>query len=156
MYIHAHAIILIYSNICICLHIYHSHCLQAQACPALCDSMDYVHHAPLSMGFVKQEYQSGLPHPPPRDLPDSGIELMSPISFALSGRFFTTEPLGKSHTHVYPLVYSDSITFTTYTCMYVCIHTYTRSKHFWIKYDFEVEIEKGKYTCSVYTHTSHI
>ena len=40
MYIHAHAIILIYTNMCICLHIYHSHCLQAQACPALCDSMD--------------------------------------------------------------------------------------------------------------------
>ena len=31
------------------------------------------HQAPLSMGFSRQEYQSGLPFPPPGDLPDSGI-----------------------------------------------------------------------------------
>ena len=30
--------------------------------------------APLSMAFSRQEYWSGLPCPPPRDLPDSGIE----------------------------------------------------------------------------------
>ena len=34
--------------------------------------------APLSMGFSKQEYWSGLPCPPPGDLPDPGIELVSP------------------------------------------------------------------------------
>ena len=48
-----------------------------------------VHQAPLSMGFSRQEYWSGLPFPSPGDLPDSGIEPMSP---ALAGRFFTTEP----------------------------------------------------------------
>ena len=32
------------------------------------------HQAPLSMGFSRQEYWSGLPCPPPEDLPDSGIE----------------------------------------------------------------------------------
>ena len=45
--------------------------------------------APLSTGFPRQEYWSGLPLPPPGDLPDPGIEPMSP---ALAGRFFTTEP----------------------------------------------------------------
>ena len=45
--------------------------------------------APLSMGFPKEEYWSGLPFPPPGDLPNSGIEPLSP---ALAGRFFTTEP----------------------------------------------------------------
>ena len=40
----------------------------------------------------EQEYCSGLPHPPPGDLPKPGIE---PKSFALAGRFFTTEPPGK-------------------------------------------------------------
>ena len=45
--------------------------------------------APLSMGFCKQEYWSGLPCPPPGDLPDPGIELTNP---ALAGRFCTTEP----------------------------------------------------------------
>ena len=47
------------------------------------------HQAPLSMGFSRQEYLSGLPFPPPRDLPNPGIEPMSP---ALVGEFFTTEP----------------------------------------------------------------
>ena len=50
------------------------------------------YQAPLSMGFPKQEYWSGLPFPSPRDLPDPGIEPMSP---ALAGGFFTTEPPGK-------------------------------------------------------------
>ena len=43
--------------------------------------------APLSMGFSRQEYWSGLPSPIPGDLPDPGIELKSP---ALAGGFFTT------------------------------------------------------------------
>ena len=34
--------------------------------------------APLSMGFPRQEYWSGLPFPPPGDLPDPGIEPESP------------------------------------------------------------------------------
>ena len=38
------------------------------------------HQAPLSMGFSRQEYWSGLPCPPPGDLPDPGIKLMSPAS----------------------------------------------------------------------------
>ena len=43
----------------------------------------------MSMEFSRQEYWSGLPFPPPGDLPDPGIEPMSP---ALAGGFFTTEP----------------------------------------------------------------
>ena len=45
--------------------------------------------APLSVGFSRQVYWSGLPFPPPGDLPNPGIELTSP---ALAGRCFTTEP----------------------------------------------------------------
>ena len=48
--------------------------------------------APLSMGFPRQEYWSGLQFPSQGDIPDPGIELASP---ALAGRFFTTEPPGK-------------------------------------------------------------
>ena len=44
------------------------------------------------MGFPKQEHWNGLPFPLPGDLPDPGIEFMSP---ALAGRFFATEPPGK-------------------------------------------------------------
>ena len=46
--------------------------------------------APLSMGFSRQEYWSGLPRPPPEDLPHSGIEPASLRTPALAGGFFTT------------------------------------------------------------------
>ena len=42
------------------------------------------------MGFSRQEYWSGLPCPPPGDLPDPGIEPVSLKSAVLAGRFFTT------------------------------------------------------------------
>jgi len=51
--------------------------------------------APLSMEFSRQKYWSGLPFPPPEDLPDPGIEPTSPVSPALAGGFFTPESLGK-------------------------------------------------------------
>ena len=41
--------------------------------------------APLSVGFSRQEYWSGLPCPPPGDLPNPGIETMSLMSAALAG-----------------------------------------------------------------------
>ena len=42
------------------------------------------------MGFSSQECWSGLPCPPPGDLPDPGIKPMSLMSPALAGGFFTT------------------------------------------------------------------
>ena len=48
--------------------------------------------APLSMGFLRHEYWSGLLFPSPEDLPDPGIKLVSPTP---AGGFFTTEPPGK-------------------------------------------------------------
>ena len=48
------------------------------------------YQAPLSMGFFRQEYWSGLPFLPPGDLPDPGIE---PLPLALASCSFTTEPL---------------------------------------------------------------
>ena len=48
------------------------------------------HQAPLSMGFPRQEYWSGLPFPTPEDLPNPGIEPASFLSPALTGRSFTT------------------------------------------------------------------
>ena len=45
--------------------------------------------APLSMGFSSQEYWSGLPLPLPGNLPDPGIESVSPV---LVGGFLTTVP----------------------------------------------------------------
>ena len=50
------------------------------------------HQAPLSMGFFRQEYWSGLPFPSPRDLPNPGIESESP---ALQADSSSSEPSGK-------------------------------------------------------------
>ena len=46
--------------------------------------------APLSMGFSRQEYWSGVPFPSPGDLPDPGIEPRSLMSPTFAGGFFTT------------------------------------------------------------------
>jgi len=51
--------------------------------------MTIARQAPLSIGFPRQEYWSGLPFPSSGDLPKPGIKPMSP---ALAGGFFTTEP----------------------------------------------------------------
>ena len=52
------------------------------------------HQAPLSMGFSRQEYWSGLPFPVPGDLHDTGIE---PVSPELAVYSLSTEPPGKSN-----------------------------------------------------------
>ena len=54
-------------------------CLVAQSCPTLCDPMDYSLPGSSVHGeFSRQEYWSGLPHPPPGDLPNPGIQSRSP------------------------------------------------------------------------------
>ena len=70
-----------------CVHLWSLSQLQlfATSCTVACQT-------PLSMGSSRQEYWSGLPCPPPGDLPDPGIE---PVSPALAGGFFTTKPCGK-------------------------------------------------------------
>ena len=53
------------------------------------------HQTPLSTEFSRQEYWSGLPFFPPRDLLDPGIELGSPVSPALAGGFSPPASSGK-------------------------------------------------------------
>ena len=52
--------------------------------------------APLSMGFSRQEYWSGLPCPPPGDLPDPGMEPASPAGHRQAGSLPPAPP-GKPH-----------------------------------------------------------
>ena len=51
--------------------------LVAQLHLTLCDPIDGTHQAPLSVGFSRQEYWSGLPFPSPGDLPDPGTDPQS-------------------------------------------------------------------------------
>ena len=93
-------------NICvyICVYIYihghththththtHLHAQLLQSCLTLFDLWTIAYQAPLSMGFSRQEYWSGVlcPPPPPGDLPDPRIEPTSPAVPALQARFFT-------------------------------------------------------------------
>ena len=70
---------------CACV-IKHFSCIQFFATP-----WTAARQAPLSVGFSRQEYWSGLPGPSPGDLPNSGIKPASLKSPALAGRFFTTK-----------------------------------------------------------------
>ena len=64
----------------------------AQSCSLFVTPWTVAHQASPSMGFSRQEYWSGLPFPPPGDLPDPGIKLRSP---ALQADALTSEPPGK-------------------------------------------------------------
>ena len=93
--------------VCACMCVWHCLCMCAQSlqsCLTLCDHVDC--SPPGSMGFSKQEYWSRLPFHPPGDLPNPGVEPTCPVSSALVGRFFITEPPGKPHGSVhYELTY---------------------------------------------------
>ena len=66
-----------------------NHCTQSLNCVQL---FVIACEAPLSMGFPRQEYCSGLPFPSSGDLPNPEFEPASP---ALADGFFTTDPPGK-------------------------------------------------------------
>ena len=66
------------------------------SCVRLCETpWAAAHQAPLSVGFCRQKYRSGLPCPPPGDLPDPGNECESLLSPALAGGSLPLEPPGK-------------------------------------------------------------
>ena len=67
-------------------------CLVAKLCLTLRTPWAVDCQALLSMGYPRQEYWSGLPFPPPGDLPDSVVETRS-LETSVAGRFLTAEPL---------------------------------------------------------------
>ena len=72
---------------------------------------------PLSMGFSRQEYWSGLPCPPAGDLPDPGIELVSLLSPALAGDSLPLAPHGK---HISTYMYVKMLVLVTQSCLNCC------------------------------------
>ena len=71
------------------------HVLIAQSCPILATPWTIACQAPLFMGFPRQEYQNGLPFPPPGDLSNPGIKPSSPVSPVLEAESLAAEPPGK-------------------------------------------------------------
>ena len=73
------------------------------------------HQALLSMGFSRQDYWSGLPCPPPGDLPDPGIELASLVAPTLTGKFFTNTATWEALKGVWDILYLRCL---SYNCIY--------------------------------------
>ena len=84
------------------------HAQSLQLCHLFATPWTVAHQAPLSMGFSRQEYWSGLPFLSPGDLPNTGMEPTSP---ALAGKFFTTEPPRKPSAIVTPGIFSSPGSF---------------------------------------------
>ena len=77
-------------------------------------SWTVIHQTPLSMEFSRQEYWSGLPFPPPGDLPKPGFKPKSPVSPALQVESLPIEAPGKPHFsykhHIFiPRIFNKSI-----------------------------------------------
>ena len=71
--------------------------------------------APLSMGFSRQEYWSGLPFPAPGDLPDPGIKFESPMSPVLQADSLPLSP-GEAHVCIH-----------VYMHIFMCMHMHVRA-----------------------------
>ena len=69
--------------------------LVAKSCPTLATPWTVACQAPLSTGFSRQAYWSGLPFPSPGDLPDPGIEPGSPALQADSSLTYVILHMGK-------------------------------------------------------------
>ena len=73
---------------CMCMH-------ASQLCPTLCDPMDCGLPGSSVRGIIRQDYWSGLPCPPPGDLPHPGIKPASPESPTLHADYLPNTPPGK-------------------------------------------------------------
>ena len=70
-------------------------CACASLRPTLDTSWIVTRHAPLFMGFFRRQYWSGLPFPPPGDLPNPGTEPVPPVSLAMQADSLPAKPSGK-------------------------------------------------------------
>ena len=71
----------------------------------LFDLWTVARQAPLSMGFPTEEYWSGLPFPPPEDLLDPGIKLLSPVAPAMQADSLPLRHLGNPKLHAKTRLY---------------------------------------------------
>ena len=86
IYMYTYTYTYIYDTcVCVLSHVWHF----------FCSPKDYRLPVPLSTGFSRQEYWSGLPFPTLGDLPNPGTEPESLVPPALAGGFFTTVPLNE-------------------------------------------------------------
>ena len=91
--------------------------------------------APLSMGFPRQEYWSGLPFPPPGDLPDPGIKPASPASPALADKSITAESPRKASVVFTLSLFPCSVFFISHIVVSFSLVKWLRwQPHDWIEF----------------------
>jgi len=83
--------------VCVCVFTYFVAVVQSLSGVYFVTPWTVAHQAPLSMGFSKQEYYSGLPFLPPEDLPDPGIK---PVFSALAVDSLPLSQQGSLFTHI--------------------------------------------------------
>ena len=105
--------------VCVCIYTLYVNGGYMDCCCCSVVSISFVtprtiaHQAPLSMGFSRQEYWSRLPFPPPEDVPDPGIETVSPASLLHCRWILYHWATGEAWVYVY---------MTIHTQIHVCIY----------------------------------
>ena len=95
-------------------------CSVVSSCLTVYNPMDCSPPGALSVRFPRQEYWSGLPFPPPGNLPNPGIKPASPASPALC---VPLSHSGKSHTHTHKHTYSYHCCVLSYKRMLIFLET---------------------------------
>ena len=111
-----------------CMYVCVLSCLVAQPCLTICDPMDCSPPGSFVCGSfqarILEQYWSGLPFPPPGDLPDPGIEPTSLSSPTLAGGFFTTSANWEAltvyiHTDMKKEIYIMYVKLCTYDYIHI-------------------------------------
>ena len=79
------------------------------------------HQSPLSMGFSRQEYRSGLLCPPPGNLPDPGIEPVSPMAPALQVDSLPLSHQGSPSKYTREYLLGSTLSFSQASCGSTCV-----------------------------------
>ena len=118
------------------------------------------HQVPLSMEFSRQEYWSGLPCPPPRDVPNPGIQPMSLM--LLAGGFFTNSATWEAIFCLTPIqiltvkTIKKCIQGLTWPCQPALLNMLLELACFWQKHPFGINNTIHTVTIWPYTLLSHV
>ena len=112
-------------------HVMCVHAKSPQLCPTLCNPMDCSLPGSSVHETLQAKYWSGLPCPPPGDLPDPGIEPTSLKSLALAGGFFTTKATWEAHSVWHGPIIPQSYSHTAWLLLNSLIGTSTPRGWMW-------------------------